>query len=50
MSPERSDLVLTTDIPNIEFDVLISDTLDVESDGGNGGHVLVAELQFVQNC
>lgn len=50
MSPKRTDLVLTTDIPHIELDILIGDALDVESDGGDGGHVLVAEFQFVQNC
>lgn len=47
MSPERSDLVLTTDIPNVELDVLIGHALDVESDGRNSSHVLVAEFKFV---
>lgn len=50
VSPERSDLVLTTDIPDVELDVLVGHTLDVESDGGNGSHVLVAEFKFVKNC
>lgn len=49
VSPERADLVLTADIPHIEFDVLIGHALDVESDGGDRGHVLVAEFQFVKN-
>lgn len=31
MSPERSDLVLSTDIPHGELDVLVLDGLDVES-------------------
>lgn len=50
MSPEWPDLVLTTDIPNIELDVLIGDALDVEANGGDRGHVLVAEFQFIKNC
>lgn len=49
VSPERPDLVLATDIPDIELDVLIGDTLDVEANGGDGGHVLVAEFQFIKN-
>ena len=31
MSPERTDLVLTTDIPHGELDVLVLDSLDVET-------------------
>lgn len=31
MSPQRSDLVLSTDIPNCEIDVLVLDCLHVES-------------------
>jgi hypothetical protein len=31
MSPKRSDLVLTTDIPDSELDVLIVDSLDVKA-------------------
>lgn len=49
VSPERANLVLTADIPHIELDVLIGHALDVESDGGDGSHVLVAEFQFVKN-
>jgi hypothetical protein len=48
MPPQWTNLILTTDIPDIEFDVLVGHTLDVESDGGDGGHVLV-EFQFIQN-
>ena len=36
MSPERPDLILSTDIPNVETCVLVRDGLDVESDSGNG--------------
>ena len=31
MSPERSDLVLSTDIPDVELGVLVCDSLDVET-------------------
>lgn len=31
MSPERPNLVLTTHIPDIEFDILISDRFDIEA-------------------
>lgn len=48
MSPQGPDLVLATDIPHVELDVLVGDGLDVEADGGNGGNVL-AELQLVQD-
>jgi hypothetical protein len=48
MPPERTDLVLTTDIPDVELDVLVGDALDVEANGGNGGNVL-AELELVED-
>ena len=50
MSPQGSDLVLTTDIPNVEFDVLVGHALDVKAHGRNGSDILVAEFQFVENC
>jgi hypothetical protein len=31
MSPQRTDLVLTTDVPHGELDVLVLDSLDVET-------------------
>jgi len=31
VSPERSDLVLTTNIPHCELDVLVFDSLDIET-------------------
>ena len=34
MSPERTDLVLSTDIPHGELDVLVLDSLDVEACSG----------------
>lgn len=48
VSPQRSDLVLSTDIPHGERDVLVLDGLDVETNGRNGGDNLT-ELQFVQD-
>jgi hypothetical protein len=48
MSPERSDLVLAADIPDVELGVLVCDGLDVEADGGNGRDVLV-ELELVED-
>lgn len=50
VSPEGSNLVLTTDIPDVEFHILIGDALDVKAHGRNSGDVLVAEFQFVENC
>lgn len=49
MSPKRTDLVLTTNVPDVELCVLVGDGLDVEADGGNGGDILV-ELELVKNC
>ena len=48
MSPEKSDLVLTTDIPHVERDVLVLDRLDVEADGGDGVDDLT-ELELVED-
>lgn len=49
MSPQRPDLVLSAHIPDIEFDILICDGLDVEAYGGDGGDGLV-ELELVEDC
>lgn len=48
MPPQWTNLILTTHIPDVELDVLVGNILDVESDGGDGGHILV-ESQFIQN-
>ena len=48
MSPERSDLVLATHVPDCEADVLVLNRLHVEPDGGDGGHDLT-QLQLVQD-
>jgi len=49
MSPQKSDLVLTADVPHIEGDVLVLDSLDVEADGWNGVDNLT-ELELVEDC
>ena len=48
MAPEGSNLILPTNVPDVEFDILIGHALDVETDSGNSGDVLV-EFQFIQN-
>jgi hypothetical protein len=48
MSPQRTDLVLAADIPDVELCVFVRDGLDVEADGGDGGDVLI-ELEFVED-
>lgn len=48
MAPKRADLVLTTDVPHVELDVLIRHSFDVESDGRNGRDALV-QLQLVED-
>jgi hypothetical protein len=37
MPPERTDLILPSNVPNIEFDVLVRDRLDVEPNCCQGG-------------
>lgn len=49
MPPKRPNLVLPSDIPNIELDVFIGDGLDVEADSRDGGDLGV-ELQLVEDC
>lgn len=49
VSPQRSNLVLASDIPNVELCVLVRDGLDVEADGRDRGDVLV-ELELVEDC
>jgi len=48
MSPQRPDLVLTTNIPDVELDILHRHRLDVESNGRDGSD-RVGELERVQN-
>ena len=48
VSPEGTDLVLASDVPDGEGDVLVLDGFDVEADGGDGGDDLT-ETQFVQD-
>ena len=49
MPPKRSNLILPSDVPNVELDILIGDGLDVEADSGDGSDVGV-ELQLVEDC
>ena len=48
MSPQGSYLVLSANIPHIEFDIFVRNGLNVEADGRDGGHVLV-QLELVEN-
>lgn len=48
MSPERSNFVLSSNVPNGEGNVLVLDRLDIETNGGNGGDDLT-ELKLVEN-
>lgn len=48
MPPQGPDLVLAADVPDIKFDVLVGNGLDVEADGGDGGNVL-AQLELVED-
>lgn len=49
MPPQRPYLVLPSDIPDIEFDVLVSYCFNVEANSGDGSDVGV-ELQLVEDC
>jgi hypothetical protein len=46
--PEGADLVLSADIPYVEFGVLVRYGFDVEADGGDGCYVLL-ELEVVED-
>merc|ERR1712083_897353 len=48
VTPQRSDLVLASNIPHRERDVLVLDGLDVEANGRDGGNDL-AKLQLVED-
>ena len=48
MPPERSDLILSPHIPNIELDILVRHRLDVEAHRWDRRDVLV-QLQLVQD-
>ena len=41
MPPERPYFILPTHIPNVEFDIFVSNGLHVEADSGDGRDVLV---------
>ena len=48
VSPQRSDLVLPSDIPHSEANILVLHGFHVESNGGDSSHHL-AKLELVQN-
>ena len=49
VSPQWSNLVLTTDVPYGKADVFVFDCLHVKADRRNGRHNF-AQFQLVQNC
>jgi len=46
--PQRSNFVLSADVPHGEADVLVFHSFHVEANRGDGGHNL-AQFQFVEN-
>jgi len=48
MSPQRTDLVLTSNIPHIKFNILVSNRLDIEAHCGDGVDAL-AQLELVED-
>lgn len=48
MPPKRANFVLSANVPHVEFDILVREGLDVESDGWDGRHGLI-ELELVQD-
>jgi len=48
MSPQRTDLVLTADVPHGETDVLIFNSLDIEPNGWDGGDDL-SQLELIKD-
>ena len=48
MLPELSDFILSSDVPNGEFDLLELNSFDIESDGGNWGDNLT-KFEFIED-
>jgi len=48
MSPELSDLIFANQVPDIELDVLVLNSLHVEANGGDGVHDL-SEIELVED-
>jgi len=48
VSPERSDLVLSTHIPHGKLDVLVFHSFDIKADGRNGGDDFT-QLELIQD-
>ena len=49
MSPETTDLVLASNIPDREINILVLHCLHVEADGRNGGQYFT-QLELVEDC
>ena len=49
MTPERSNFILTANIPNSEADVLVLDCLHIKSNCRNSCHDF-SQLELVQDC
>lgn len=49
MPPKRSNFVLPSHVPDIKFDILVRDGLDVEANSRDRCDVGV-ELQLVEDC
>lgn len=46
--PQRPDLILPANVPDIEARVLVCDCLDIEADSGDGGdNIAVIQLESV---
>jgi hypothetical protein len=48
MSPQRPDLVLSTDVPDVELCILVGDCFYVEANGRDSGDILF-EFEVVEN-
>ena len=48
MSPQWPNLVLSSDVPNVELHILVRHSLDVEAHGGDGSDGLI-EFEFIQD-
>lgn len=48
MPPQRPDLILTTNIPNIKLGILVRDRLDIKSNRRDRSDVLL-ELKVIQD-
>ena len=49
MPPQRPNLVLSTNIPNIKLHIFVGHALYVKADRRDGSDILIGEFQFVEN-